>query len=134
MELEDYPEKKIQVFDTLSAGLEMELILQQILREIRAGGSFEEICARITDYRKRTKLAFVLYSMDNLVKNGRVSKIAGFAASLLGIAVLMPTGGLCSYYAEQGGLLIGYEAGQREFSVEKMLSAMKPEKVPDRVI
>ncbi len=202
MELEDYPEKKIQVFDTLSAGPEMELILQQILREIQAGGSFEEICARITDYRKRTKLAFVLYSMDNLVKNGRVSKIAGFAASLLGIAVvgraskkgelemvaksrstgktnnlvlsemkrqgydggdvtithcfnakaagqlrdqilkefpsalvqLMPTGGLCSYYAEQGGLLIGYEAGQREFSVEKMLSAMKPEKVPDRVM
>ena len=52
MELEDYPEKKIQVFDTLSAGPEMELILQQILREIQAGGSFEEICARITDYRK----------------------------------------------------------------------------------
>ena len=88
MELEDYPEKKIQVFDTLSAGPEMELILQQILREIQVGGSFEEICARITDYRKRTKLAFVVYSMDNLVKNGRVSKIAGFAASLLGIAVV----------------------------------------------
>ncbi len=127
MELEDYPEKKIQVFDTLSAGPEMELILQQILREIQVGGSFEEICARITDYRKRTKLAFVLYSMDNLVKNGRVSKIAGFAASLLGIAVVGRAG-------KKGGLLIGYEAGQREFSVEKMLSAMKPEKVPDRVI
>lgn len=127
MELEDYPEKKIQVFDTLSAGPEMELILQQILREIQAGGSFEEICARITDYRKRTKLAFVLYSMDNLVKNGRVSKIAGFAASLLGIAVV-------GRASKKGELLIGYEAGQREFSVEKMLSAMKPEKVPDRVM
>lgn len=127
MELEDYPEKKIQVFDTLSAGPEMELILQQILREIQAGGSFEEICARITDYRERTKLAFVLYSMDNLVKNGRVSKIAGFAASLLGIAVVGRAG-------KKGGLLIDYEAGQREFSVEKMLSAMKPEKVPNRVM
>lgn len=202
MELEEYPEKKIQVFDTLSAGPEMELILEQILREITEGGSFEEICARITEYQKRTKLAFVLHSVDNLVKNGRVSKLAGFAASLLGIAVvgraskkgelemvakarstgktnglvllemklqgynggdvtithcfnakaaeqlrdqilkefpsarvkLMPTGGLCSYYAEQGGMLIGYEAGQREFSVEKVLSAMKPEKVPDRVM
>lgn len=138
---------------------------------------FEEIVENITQYCKRIKVFFILESMDNLVKSGRVSAIAGKLAGILGIKILgqastegtiellrktrgkdviyrktvddmlsngyqggkiiishcfneerveylldiikesfpdveaevMPTSGLCSYYAENKGLIISFE-------------------------
>ena len=40
------------------------------------------------------------------------------------------TGGLCSYYAELGGILIGYETVEKSFSLASLLS--HPEKVPSK--
>lgn len=204
MELEDYPEKKIHVIDTLSTGPEMDLIIQKILYEIQQGHEFEKICENVAAYQNRTKLTFVLHSVDNLVKNGRVSKLAGFAANLLGITVvgrassqgelemitkgrggnktnasvvqemklqgyqggpciithcfnekdakqlrerlwkefpgaqisIMETRGLCSFYVETGGLIVGYETVEREFSLENSLetvmASFEKEKVPSK--
>ncbi len=178
MVLEEFPDKKIYVLDSWSAGPPMALMVQKIHELVAAGLPFEEVCRQSDEYGKNhAKLAAVLYSIENLVKNGRVPKIVGMAANLLNLHLIvnvseegqivpiaksrnkkkgaaivlaemeekgykggkvilshcqnpaglellketisakykdvvfetMETRGLCSYYAERGGLMVGYE-------------------------
>ena len=177
--LAESPEKKIHVFNTLTAGPELSLIVEEIARLASSGLPFEMVCAEVERYMQRTTLLFQLNSLENLTKNGRVSKMAGMTAKLLGIHMIgiasdvgtvqplhkcrgtektyrlvlqemrergfiggrvilghafqekgadmmksmileefpsaritvMPLSGLCCYYAEEGGLLIGFERG-----------------------
>ncbi len=175
--LEEHPDAQIHVIDSLSAGGEVDLIVEKINDLIHQGLSFEEVVEVITTYQEKTKLLFVLAKVDNLVKNGRLSKLIGTVVGLLNIRMvgeasetgtlellqkargakkslqaayeelikagyaggrilmahrsnekfcqqlsellrekypqanikIIPTSGLCSFYAEEGGLLMGYE-------------------------
>lgn len=175
MLLENYPDKKIHVIDSLSTGPEMTLAVYKLQECMKQNMPFEDIKDTITEYMKHTHLYCILESLDNLVRNGRVNKIVGNIAGMLGIKILgqasnegtidilqkcrgrksvydnlikqiqskyttlskvvishcfneegakfikekilsifpkcvvtiMPTGGLCSYYAERNGLIIG---------------------------
>lgn len=177
MYLEEHPEAKIHLIDSLSAGGEMDLLVTEINRLIASGLEFEEVVSSITTYQENSKLLFVLAKVDNLVKNGRLSKLVGAVVGLLNIRMVgeassegklellqkarghkksvtaafdemkkagykggriimahrnndkffqqfsdlvketypeanieeVATSGLCSFYAEEGGLLMGYE-------------------------
>lgn len=177
MILEDFPDKKIHIIDSKAAGSGLTMIVRKLQEFIKQQMDFEEIVANITEYCKKIKVFFILESMDNLVKSGRVSAIAGKLAGILGIKILgqassegtiellrktrgkdviyrktvddmlvngyqggkviishcfneervkffldiikesfpnietevMQTGGLCSYYAENKGLIISFE-------------------------
>ena len=175
--LEENPTANIHVIDSLSAGGEVDLIVRKLNDLIKEGLSFEQVVEAITHYQANTKLLFVLAKVDNLVKNGRLSKLIGAVVGLLNIRMVgeasdtgtlellqkargakkaltaavdevlksgykggriiiahrnnekfcqqfsevikekfpaadisfLPTSGLCSFYAEEGGLLMGYE-------------------------
>ena len=175
--LEEHPETNIHVIDSLSAGGEVDLFVDKLNELIGQGLSFKEVVQTITAYQDKTKLLFVLAKVDNLVKNGRLSKLLGTVVGLLNIRMvgeasetgtlellqkargpkkslqaayeelvkagysggrivmahrsnekfcqqlsdlilerfpqadikILPTSGLCSFYAEDGGLLMGYE-------------------------
>ncbi len=175
--LEEHPDVNIHIIDTLSAGGENDLIIKKLNFLIGQGLSYEEVVTEITGYQTKTKLLFVLAKVDNLVKNGRLSKLVGAVVGLLNIRMVgeasqdgklellqkargakksliaafdelikagyvggqiiiahrnnlkfcqqfsemvrekfpqavievIPTSGLCSFYAEENGLLIGYE-------------------------
>ena len=175
--LEEHPTANIHVIDSLSAGGEVDLIVKKLNGLIKEGLSFEQVVEAITHYQANTKLLFVLAKVDNLVKNGRLSKLIGAVVGLLNIRMVgeasdtgtlellqkargakkaltaavdevlkagykggriiiahrnnekfcqqfsevikekfpaadilfLPTSGLCSFYAEEGGLLMGYE-------------------------
>ncbi|HFI0402137.1 TPA: DegV family protein [Streptococcus suis] len=177
MYVEEHPEVNIHLIDSLSAGGEMDLIVDEINRLIATGMEFEELVQAITTYQENSKLLFVLAKVDNLVKNGRLSKLVGTVVGLLNIRMVgeassegklellqkarghkkslaaafeemkkagynggrivmahrnndkffqqfselvkstfpnaivdqVATSGLCSFYAEDGGLLMGYE-------------------------
>ena len=177
--LEEHPNVNIHVIDSLSAGGEVDLLVQKLNQLISNGLSFDEIVQEITNYQSKTKLLFVLAKVDNLVKNGRLNKLIGAVVGLLNIRMVgeagpqgtlellqkargykkslsaafeeiikagyaggeiiishrnndkfcqqfsdlvkekfpnaqiqaIPTSGLCSFYAEEGGLLMGYEIG-----------------------
>lgn len=176
MILEENPDKKIAIIDSLSTGPEMVLILRKLCELIGEGKDFDTVIDEIHKYMNHTHVSFALSSFDNLVKNGRMNKITGFIANklgLLGIGIasergtievkgvtrgrrkaisaiisdmqqrgtyvknviishcqniefaeqvkeaiqnewndakitIMPLRGLCSYYAEEGGLIIGF--------------------------
>ena len=175
--LEEHPDTKIHVIDSLSAGGEVDLIVRKLNHLVAEGLDFDQVIDAITSYKSKTKLLFVLAKVDNLVKNGRLSKLVGTVVGLLNIRMVgeasktgtlellqkargqkkaikaafdellkagyagghitiahcnnekfieqfselvrekfahasievLPTSGLCSFYAEEGGLLMGYE-------------------------
>ncbi|MGT2682891.1 DegV family protein [Streptococcus porci] len=177
MFLENHPNVNIHIIDSLSAGGEIDLLVTHANTLIGKGLSFDEVVLGIAAYQAKTKLIFVLAKVDNLVKNGRLSKLLGKVVGLLNIRMVgeassegklellqkprgqkkavaatveemlkagyqggkaiiahrsndkicqqvreaiqdkfpdadiqaIPTSGLCSFYAEEGGLLMGYE-------------------------
>ncbi|HFR3626076.1 TPA: DegV family protein [Streptococcus suis] len=177
MYIEEHPNVNIHLIDSLSASGEMDLLVDEINRLIGAGLDFSQVVEAITHYREHSKLLFVLAKVDNLVKNGRLSKLVGTVVGLLNIRMVgeasaegklellqkarghkksvtaafeemkkagydggrivmahrnnakffqqfselvkasfptavideVATSGLCSFYAEEGGLLMGYE-------------------------
>lgn len=173
-----HPHCRVFVLDTLSTGPEMLLLMEKLRALIALQLPFDQIVSEITDYSAHTHLLFLLSSVKNLSRNGRVSRLGAEAVGLLGLRLLgqassqgtlellgkhrgqpaslrrlmqqledtgyaggkvrishclgeeaaqqlsaaivqkyphaeveiRPTGGLCSFYAEIGGLLVGYEA------------------------
>ena len=171
--------RRIMVIDSLSAGPELQLIVEKLQELILAGGSFDEIRRSVREYCKHTHVLFSLQSLDNLAKNGRCSMAIAKVAGVLGIRLvgkasdhgtleplakvrgeqkaleailnelakggfkggkirishcfnlksaeilqkmildcfpgsdiqILSCGGLCSYYADLGGLLVAYEDG-----------------------
>lgn len=82
------PGKKVCCLDSLSVGPEMALIVEKLKELIDAGKKFEQIEAEIREYMKRTHLLFMLESVDNLAKNGRVNPLVAKAVGFLGIRIV----------------------------------------------
>ncbi len=176
--MEEHPDRRVCCLDSLSTGPEMALIILRLRELIREGHDFDTIEKKIRDYMERTHLLFMLESVDNLARNGRVSPLIAKAVGLLGIRIVgkasdvgtlqqlhkcrgerkglealvqemagmgfaggrvhvahvcnealgytvrerilerwptsevtvIPTRGLCSFYAERGGVLVGFES------------------------
>lgn len=174
---ERHPDRKVFVFNSLTTGPEMKLVMELVRDRMAAGVDFDAICEEAVAYSQRTGLLFMLESIRNLANNGRVSPLAARAAGILGIRAVgcasdqgdlemldksrgrdkalralvanlgklgyrggklriahafnpeaveklveylreefgpvepevYPCGGLCSFYAEMGGILIGFE-------------------------
>lgn len=85
---EDYPDRKVFLIDSLSAGPELKLIVEKIQELAAQGLSFEEICDAVTKYQEKTHLVFMLKSLTNLANNGRVSPAVAKIAGLLNIHVV----------------------------------------------
>lgn len=168
---------KVHVFDSLSTGPEMRLLIEKLKEMIEEDLPFEEIVEKGQDYLNHSRLFFALKSLHNFAMNGRVSKAVASAIGVLNISIfataseegtiqqiskcrgekkvvksmiehlenagwhggkvrishadnlklahnvrdkilelypnadiiVYPMGGLCTYYAEIGGLLVGCE-------------------------
>ena len=77
------PGKRVHVFDSLSAGPEITLIIEKIEECIKFDMPFNDIRECVEAYMKKTGLLFMLKSLKNFANNGRVSPIV---AKLVGIA------------------------------------------------
>ena len=88
MYMEDHPGKRVCVLDSLSAGPELQLVVEMLRDAILAGKAFDEIETGAREYMKKTHLAFTLQSLANLARNGRVSPAVAKIASVLGINIV----------------------------------------------
>jgi len=90
---ETCPDKPVHVFDSESASAG-ETYLALMLRElIDAGRSFEEIVSAVEKKIRSLHTVFVLDSLDNLVKNGRLNKAIAIIAGVLSIRLLLSDDG-----------------------------------------
>lgn len=85
---EEYPDKKVLLVDSRSTGPAMMMLALRAYELAKQGVDFDVMESEMDAYFKEIRTLFVLENMDNLVKNGRVSKLAGGMASLLGIKVM----------------------------------------------
>ena len=85
---EQHPDRRVFVINSLSAGPELQLIIERLQELAAAGTDYDEICRKIGEYQKKTGLLFMLESMKNLANNGRVSPLVAKAAGFLGIRVV----------------------------------------------
>lgn len=83
-----YDGAKVFVLNTLSAGPEITLIVEELRRLILSGMEFDEITESITEYSKNTGLLFILESLQNFANNGRVKPSVAKIAGILGIRVV----------------------------------------------
>ena len=84
-----YPDRKCTVFDTksicLGAGIQMEYAAE--LKN--AGADDEEIIAKLTEFRDRSAVYFVVDDLMHLKRGGRLSGIAAFAGTLLSLKPIL---------------------------------------------
>lgn len=80
--------RRVFVLDSLSAGPEVTLLIDEVQAYIQSGMSFDAVCARISAYATRTDLVFMLKSLKNFANNGRVSPAVAGIAGLLGICIV----------------------------------------------
>lgn len=73
----------IHVIDSKSCSGSEVLIVDKIAQLIHEGKNFEEIVQEIERFKEKKSLYFILQKFDNLINNGRMSKIAGLIASTL---------------------------------------------------
>ncbi len=86
--LEAFPEKNIFVLDTLSDAGALASAAHLANRLIGQGESFDGVCRALREFNDAGHILFALSSFENLVKNGRVSRLVGFVAGHLHMRVL----------------------------------------------
>lgn len=93
MALEADPSLKICVLDSESASAGETRIVMLLRDLIDAGLAFEEIEQRARAFIAPMRTRFVLEDLSHLVKNGRISKMAGFVGTVLNLRPLMADNG-----------------------------------------
>ena len=90
---EEHPGKRIHVFDSESASAGETYLALMVRDLIEAGRSFEEIVKTVEEKIRTLHTLFVLDSLENLVKNGRVSRAVALIAGVLSIRLVMSDDG-----------------------------------------
>ena len=77
--------KRVELLDCCATGPAALLAIQNMAQWANEGMSFDEVLQKAKAAVAETKTVFALSSFGNLVKNGRVSKLAGMLAQTLNL-------------------------------------------------
>ena len=86
---EDFPEKKIHVFNSCSAAIGQTLIALKIQECADTGASFEEVVEQVEAFIAKQETLFVLDNLETLRKNGRLSNMKAAVINVLNIRPVM---------------------------------------------
>lgn len=103
--LEENPHKNIEIIDSRSASVGETLIAMKIKELIEKSLPFDMVVKGVNAFRDGMLTKFVIESLDNLRKNGRLTGITAFIASALNIKPVMgatPEGTICKLDQARG--------------------------------
>lgn len=86
---EKYPDRKCTVFDTRSISLGAGIQMEYAAELKNKGATDEEIVAALTEFTDRVAVYFVVDDLMHLKRGGRLSGIAAFAGTLLGLKPIL---------------------------------------------
>lgn len=86
---EENPDAKVHVFNSKSASIGETLVAMKIKETLDKGMDFEGVVEAVEKYIAEQKTYFIAESLDNLMKNGRISKFKGRLATALNIKPIM---------------------------------------------
>lgn len=87
--MEEIGTNNVFVCDSKSASAGEGVIALKLLELCESGKTFDEVCEIITKFRDNMGTYFVLESLENLRKNGRLSNVKAFLAQALHIKPIM---------------------------------------------
>ena len=87
--LEEHPGKNIEVIDSKSASAGQTLLVYKLKELLDKGTSFQETVKLVNAFRDSMQTKFVLESLENLRKNGRLNNITAVICSALNIKPIM---------------------------------------------
>lgn len=87
--MEEYPQRKIIVVDSLAASLGQGLLVEFARRKKEAGESMIDIARWIKDNRNHLAHVFTVDSLDHLYRGGRVSKATAVVGGILNIKPIL---------------------------------------------
>jgi DegV family protein with EDD domain len=87
--LDEIEEKNIYVFNSKSASVGQTLIALKIEELIKNKMESLKIVIEIEKYIEEMQTFFIAESLNNFIKNGRISKVSGFIANTLNIFPIM---------------------------------------------
>lgn len=87
--LEEEPDALIEVIDSRSGSAAMMLLTVQAARMSAKGSSFAEIVKTMLEKVKAMHTIFVLDTLENLIKGGRLDRVKGKLASMLNIKLVL---------------------------------------------
>lgn len=89
MHEEENPNHLVHIFDSKSASVGELLVSLKISELAQLNFNPNEIIQQVTEYIDNMKTFFIAESLDNLMKNGRISRLKGTLASVLNIKPIM---------------------------------------------
>ena len=96
--LEEHPQAHVHIFNSCSASAG-EVLIALKLKELAASGlGFHEVVTQTTHFIQTMNTLFVLEDLDNLKKNGRLTRLQSLVTGTLKIKLLMgstPEGEIC---------------------------------------
>ncbi|HJA67226.1 DegV family protein [Lachnoclostridium sp. An169] len=87
--LEDYPERKITVFDSLNASLGEGLSVYRAVELWKAGKTMEEVYDILMEERDHVNVSFTVNDLNHLQRGGRVSRTTAVVGSLVNIKPIL---------------------------------------------
>ena len=95
---EDHPNKNVYVFNSCSASSGEVLVALKVRELAESGAPFKKVVREVEQYICQMQTLFVLESLENLRKNGRLTKLQAVVTGALRIKLLMgatPQGEIC---------------------------------------
>ncbi|MBS6397218.1 MAG: DegV family protein [Clostridiales bacterium] len=117
---EDHPEKKVYVFNSRSASVGETQIALKIQECEEAGMDFEKVVETVEAFITDMNTYFVLETLENLRKNGRLSGVKALVATALNIKPVMGA-------TEQGTIIQLGQARGMQKALRKMVETMAEE-------
>ena len=96
--LEEHPGANIHIFNSCSASAGEVLVALKLQELAEAGLDFTSVVSKASQYIEEMNTLFVLETLDNLRKNGRLTRTQALVTSTLRIKLLMgstPEGEIC---------------------------------------
>jgi len=114
---EENPGTNAAVVDGCATGPSSVLTVRKLVENIEKGQDFESVIKNTEEYVSKIHTVFALSCFDNLVKAGRVGKVAGILAARLGFwGVGIEQGGRIAFRAKIRG---------KKKAIAEMLTVMK---------
>lgn len=110
---ETYPERKITVFDTRCISVSAGLIVEEAAKLKKQGLNDDELYKKLLEYRDKIGTYFIVDDLHHLKRGGRLSAIAAFAGTALGLKPMLT-------YSDEGGLTVVQKITGRKKSISVM--------------
>lgn len=122
--MEEYPERRIVVFDSLNASLGEGVSVYRAVELMKGGRTMDEIYDVLTEEREHVNVSFTVNDLNHLQRGGRVSKTTAVVGSLVNIKPILTVTSTGELKAD--GTVRGRKKSLKTL-VTRMESALEPE-------